>query len=649
MSDVNLIARKILFSDPDRASPRLSHKGKYISYLAPHEGVLNIWVARLEERDKAQPVTFDKKRGIQTYAWTWDEKHIVYVQDCDGNENWVVYALNIETSAVRALTPDTGVFAMINAMSEKFPKEFLVYLNERRPDFHDVYRINIETGERTLFLQNDGFATIVVDDNFDLRFASKMLPDGGVCVYERQDREWVDFMTIGADDINTTSLGEFNKAGQKLFMIDSRGHDTAGLYQYDLQTHIQTLIWRDPRADIGELMLHPITRELQAVGVTYDRKQWIFFDQAVQDDITYLKTIDDADIEIVSRTHDDHLWLVVFVRDDAPLQYYLFDRSSRHAQYLFCNRTDLKGIALAKMHASLIKTRDDLTLVSYLTVPLAVDPERTGIPHKPIPLVLNVHGGPHARDHWGLNPVHQWLSNRGYAVLSVNYRGSTGFGKNFIKAGNGEWSGKMHDDLLDAVQWAVQQGIADPQRICIMGGSYGGYAVLVGLTKTPDVFACGVDVVGPSNLLTLCQSIPDYWKPYVEQLRRMVGADHETVEGQAILAEKSPITYAHQINKPLLIGHGANDPRVKLAESDQIVAQLKAKNIPVTYVVYPDEGHGFQRPQNRRSFNAVTELFLQQVLGGHAELIGDDFDNSTLDIREGLEHVTGVSLMTKKS
>jgi dipeptidyl aminopeptidase/acylaminoacyl peptidase len=327
--------------------------------------------------------------------------------------------------------------------------------------------------------------------------------------------------------------------------------------------------------------------------------------------------------------------------DNGPVHYYYYDRAKKKAQFLFTNRKELEGLSLAKMHPVVIKSRDGLDLVSYLTTPPGADPEGDGIPDKPLPLVLVVHGGPWGRDAWGYDSMHQWLANRGYAVLGVNFRGSTGFGKKFINAGNMEWAGKMHDDLIDAVQWAIEKRIAEPKHVAIMGGSFGGYATLVGLTFTPETFACGVDIVGPSNLVTLLKSIPPYWAPQVELFKKRVG-DHTTEEGKAFLRKRSPLTYAKRIKRPLLIGQGANDPRVKQAESDQIVKTMQKKGIPVTYVLYPDEGHGFARPENRLSFFAVAEAFLAECLGGRFEPVGNDLKGSTITVPVGTEYVPGL-------
>jgi dipeptidyl aminopeptidase/acylaminoacyl peptidase len=344
-----------------------------------------------------------------------------------------------------------------------------------------------------------------------------------------------------------------------------------------------------------------------------------------------------------SRTLDDKKWIVTYVMDNGPVRYYLYDRSKKKADFLFTNNQDLEKATLAKMTPVIIKSRDGLDLISYLTLPST---ERatgsTPRPSKPLPLVLNVHGGPWMRDVWGYSPRHQWLANRGYAVLSVNFRGSTGFGKNFINAANLEYAGKMHDDLIDAVNWATKEKIADPQKVAIMGVSYGGYATLVGLTFTPDVFACGVDVVGMSNLATSLSNFTPYGTPGIEMWKHRCG-DHRTEEGRSFLNQRSPLTFADRIKKPLLIGHGANDPNVKQSESDQIVKAMQDKKIPVTYVLFSDEGHGFARPENRMSFNAVAEGFLAQHLGGRYEPIGGDFKGSTISVPTGTAQVPGLA------
>jgi dipeptidyl aminopeptidase/acylaminoacyl peptidase len=344
--------------------------------------------------------------------------------------------------------------------------------------------------------------------------------------------------------------------------------------------------------------------------------------------------IHEGDFDVLSRDDADRVWTVLFTVDNGPVPFYAYDRAAGKATFMFYSRPALKKYTLARMEPISFNARDGLTIHGYLSCP-------PGVPKKNLPMVLNVHGGPWYRDTWGYNPEAQWLANRGYACLQVNFRGSVGYGKAFINAGDKEWGGKMHDDLIDGVRWAIEQKVANPNKIAIAGGSYGGYATLVGLTFTPDVFACGVDIVGPSNLVTLINSVPPYWKPQLDVFYTRMG-DPRTEAGEQFLLSRSPLTFADRIKRPLLIGQGANDPRVKQAESDQIVQAMKAKNIPVTYVLYPDEGHGFARPPNRLSFFAVMEQFLSRVLGGRAQPIGEDFKGSSITAPEGVEYLPGL-------
>jgi dipeptidyl aminopeptidase/acylaminoacyl peptidase len=426
-------------------------------------------------------------------------------------------------------------------------------------------------------------------------------------------------------------------------MVDSRGRNTAALATLNIQTGKSKVVGEDSRADVDDVMIHPTERNLQAYSVNFDRVQWKIIDPAIKRDVDYLRTVAAGDLKVTSRTLDDTRWIITYVMDDGPVCYYLYDRPAKKAEFLFTNNERMARYTMSKMTPVVFKSRDGMNLVSYLTLP-ATEKVAGRIPHpkQPLPMVLFVHGGPWARDQWGLNPNHQWLANRGYAVLSVNYRGSTGFGKNFINASSMEWAGKMHDDLLDAVNWAVNEKIADPKNVAIMGGSYGGYATLVGLTFTPDTFACGVDIVGPSNLATLLNTIPPYWAPMIELFTKRVG-DHRTDEGRSFLNQRSPLTFVDRIKKPLLIGQGANDPRVKQSESDQIVKAMQGKKIPVAYVLFPDEGHGFARPENRMSFNAVAEAFLSQHIGGRYEPIGDGFKGSSITVPTGADQVPGLS------
>lgn len=642
-----LIPRRIFFGNPDRSVARISPDGKNLAFIAPVKGVLNVWVGPISAPDQARPITTDKKRGVTRYFWAFDNRHILYMQDADGDENWHVYAVDLQGGKTKDLTPLPKVAAQIEGVSHKFPGEILVGLNDRNPQFHDIHRVNIATGERKLVEQNDRFASFVCDDDYRVRFAMRYTPDGGT-EYLRADGDkgWVNFLRIPMEDSGTTNLAGFDKTEQRVYLIDSRGRDTGALKLLDLETGDEQLLAANDKADIRDVILHPTEKTVQAVIFNYLRSEWQTFDKQVGADIEHLKTIARGEIELADRTLDDKQWIVAFLEDDGPTQYYHFDRASRKATFLFVNRAALKGLPLVHMQPMVVKSRDGLDLVCYLSLPRSVDPDQDGKPDRPVPLVLNVHGGPWARDSWGYDPECQLLANRGYGVLQVNFRGSSGFGKSFLNAGNREWAAKMHDDLLDAVDWAVKEKIADPKKIAIMGGSYGGYATLVGLTFTPDVFACGVDIVGPSNILTLLSTIPPYWEPAKQMFRDRVG-DFASEEGRTFLLSRSPLSFVEKIKRPLLIGQGAQDPRVKQAEADQIVKAMTDKKIPVTYALYPDEGHGFVRPENRMSFYAVTEAFLAEHLGGRAEPIGDAFAGSSLEVPAGADQIKGLAAALK--
>ena len=639
----SLISRELLFGNPDKITVRTCPDGSRISYLAPKDGVLNVWVGPIEDPEAAEPVTNDTYRGIRSYSWAHTNEHILYIQDKDGDENWRIYSVNLRSGEMRDLTPFEDVQARIVKVSRNFPEEIIVGLNDRDPEYHDLYRLNIETGKMTLIQENRYFSSFDIDDDYAVRFATNMTCEGGAEIFRPTgEGGWEVFLEIPMEDVITTGSIGFNKTGEILYFVDSRGRNTAALFAMNPATGVKTLIAEDPRSDFSDWMVHPTEKNVQAAAFTYERKDWQLIDGSVADDLAFLATVDDGDIEVVSRSLDDRTWIVVYVVDDGPFRYYRYDSEKKEAEFLFTNRKDLEDLALAKMMIpTVIVSRDGLNLVSYYTLPLGSDRDGDGRPEEPLPMVLYVHGGPWARDVWDYNPAHQWLANRGYAVLSVNFRGSTGFGKDFVNRGNLEWGARMHDDLIDAVDWAVGEGIADPDRVAIMGGSYGGYATLVGLTFTPEVFACGVDIVGPSNLTSLIETIPPYWQPQIELFATRMG-DHRTEEGRRLLFERSPINRVENIGRPLLIGQGANDPRVSQNESDQIVGAMQEKGIPVTYVLYPDEGHGFARPENRMSFFAVAEAFLSEHLGGRFEPVGDDFDNSTITVPIGAEEVPGL-------
>ena len=646
--DASLIPRDLLFGNPERVLPKLSPDGKTLAFIAPKDGVLNVWVVAADQGiETAQAVTNDTTRGVRSFSWAYTSKHILYTQDIGGDENWRVYSVDVATQKVVDLTPKAGIAARIDALSSKIPGEALIAMNDRDPQLHDVWRIDIATGAAKLVFENkENIAYVFSDDDFKPRLGMVSLPDGGNEFRDlgaKADANGVHpvWLTVPFEDAETTTPIAFEASGKTLYMLDSRGRDTAALFAVDFKSKKPTMLFEDARADVQGSTWHPKTGKVQAASVNYERSTWHVIDKAVAADFDVLAKLGEGELEIMSRTLDDKVWLVALIASDAPVRYYRYDRTKKATTFLFANRPALEKVTLAKMHPRVLKARDGLALVSYLTLPKGSDPDGDGVPNAPVPMVLKVHGGPWSRDAYGLDANTQWLADRGYAVLSVNFRGSTGFGKRFLNAANLEWAGKMHDDLIDAVDWAVANKVAQADKVAIMGGSYGGYATLVGLTFTPDTFACGVDIVGPSNIETLLASIPPYWAPMIAFFNTRVG-DAGTPEGKKLLAERSPVHKADRIKRPLLIGQGANDPRVKQAESDQIVAAMVAKNIPVTYVLFPDEGHGFARPENRTAFNAVAETFLAQCLGGAYEPVGDDFKGASITVPNGAENIYGL-------
>jgi dipeptidyl aminopeptidase/acylaminoacyl peptidase len=649
-NDVPLIPRKAFFGNPEKARPRLSPDGKRLAFVAPVEGVLNVWVSPDDDPAKAKPVTFDKHRGVVQYSWAFTSKHILYTQDKNGDEDDHVYCITLDTGEIKDLTPIQKIAAEIDNISERFPEEIIVGINDRgERQYHDLHRINIVTGEKKLLQENPGVAGFLTDDDYRVRFAVDITPDAGKELLKpAAGGKWEPLMRIDPLDAMTTNFVGFDKNGEKLYMLDSRNRNTAALEALDLETEKEQLLAQDARADISGVLAHPTEKNIQAVSFTYARTEWKILDKAVQADFDYLKTVADGELQITGRTLDDKRWTVAYLMDNGPVRFYLYDRQpQRKATFLFTSNRELEKLPLVKMHSQIIKSRDDLDLVSYLTLPKWADPDGDGRPSQPLPLVLNVHGGPWARDDWGYDPEHQLLANRGYAVLAVNYRGSTGFGKDFLNAAQRQWAAKMHDDLIDAVNWAVKEKIALKDKVAIMGGSYGGYATLVGLTFTPETFACGVDIVGPSNLITLMENPPSYWHSFMPVMKMRVG-DWTTEEGRKFLESRSPLFLVDKIKRPLLIGQGANDPRVKQAEADQIVKAMNAKKIPVTYVLFNDEGHGFARPESRFAFYSITEGFLAKNLGGRYEPIGDAFEGADFSIPSGQDQVPGLAEALKE-
>lgn len=632
---LSLIPRTSLFGNPQKAGAQISPDGSHISWLAPRDGVMNLWVAPRNRLSDARPLTDERKRGIPGYAWAHDGQHMLVIKDTDGDENFHLHAVDLDTATMRDLTPHEAIQASIVKLSRRHRGAVIVSHNARNPQYPDLYRIDLASGAASMIAENPGLAGFDVDEDFNVRLAARLEADGSQSVMRPDGRGgWDTFLTFGREDaMNSGVLGLFAPDGRTTLMLSSAGRDTAALYRIDLENGETTLLADDDRADIGEIIVRPVENMPLAYGVNYERNRHVALDPSIRPDLDRLDNAGIGDWGIQSRSEDDNLWVIGAVSDTAPGVAWLYDRATRKLEKLYETRPELASAPLAAMQPHVIPARDGLKLVSYLTLPKGSD-AAPGRAERRLPMVLLVHGGPWARDSFGFNPYHQWLANRGYAVLSVNFRSSTGFGKAFLNAGDHEWGRAMDDDLLDAVDWAIGAGIADPARIAIMGGSYGGYATLAAMTRNPERYACGVDIVGPSDLETLLATIPPYWEAGRSIFTKSIG-DPSTAEGAALLRERSPVHLADKLARPLLIGQGANDPRVKQAESDQMVAALKAKSIPVTYVLFPDEGHGFARPENNIAFNAITEHFLAAHLGGRAEPLTDEIERSTAQVLEG--------------
>jgi dipeptidyl aminopeptidase/acylaminoacyl peptidase len=643
MENVPLIPRAQLFGNPVRAQARLSPDGRHISFLAPDEGVLNVWLAPFGRLDAARAITRDRKRGIREHAWALNGRHILFLQDEGGDENWRVHSVDVESGAQLDLTPYKEVQAQIVGVSHTRPGVVLIGLNDREPEWHDLYEIDIASGERKLVEKNEqGFAGYLADTELQPRVAVKTLPEGGGQIFRRCGAGWEQFLEYGQADSITTQPIIVEGSGKSALLVSAVGRDKAALVRVDLASGKQSVLGESDKADVSDVWIEPRSRVPQAFSVEYLTTEITALTPDAKQDIERLRQALGPQFDVTSRTLDDRKWVVVVADPVKVLSSYFYDRDSGAVTKLFDHRPDLTKAPLQPMHPLEIRSRDGLTLVCYLTLPPGAEGKGTGRPSQPLPMVLDVHGGPWARDGYGFSPDHQWFANRGYAVLTVNFRGSTGFGKAFLNAGDREWAGRMHDDLLDAVDWAVRERVAIEDKIAIFGGSYGGYATLVGLTFTPETFACGVDIVGPSNLMTLLNSIPPYWKSFFEDMAHRIG-DPRTDEGRKLLESRSPITFTERIRRPLLIAQGANDPRVKQAESDQIVTAMKSRGLPVTYVLYPDEGHGFARPENNLAFYAIADAFLARHLGGRYEPIGRDFEGSSVQVPEGAGHVPGLS------
>ena len=646
-----MIPRQLLLGNPTRTAAAISPDGSYIAYLAPEHGVMNVWVTPRGSLRLAKPVTHSRSQPIQAFRWAPDSRRILYLQGHDGDENNQLYGATIANGAVVDYTPFAKTDTTLVAASPLVPNNILIALNRRDVHWPDIYRVNLASGHLQLVWTNPGgYIQFVADRSLVLRLGETTTAKGGYRLDEfLPDGRTRTLMTVRFDDSQTTAVASLAMSRRKLFLLDSRRRDTAALEWMDMVSGTEHLLASDPRVDIasnpdggvggeGTLITDPRTGEVLAYGVDDLTEKWVAVGKALAGDISFLDRAAGGQWSVASQSADDRFWTLVVDRPAEPSAYYLFDRSNRTLRRLFSTRPQLDGRPLSVMTAIVLHARDGARLISYLSLP-----PLTGHRLKhPLPGVILVHGGPDERNVYGYNPYHQWLASRGYAVLSINYRGSTGFGKAFTNSR--AWSPQVSDDLLVGVRWLVARGIAVPGRNAIVGGSYGGYLALAGLESVHDAYACGVDAYGPTQLVQLLsrKSLPPEWSADYEHLVRVFG-DPRTSPGRAYLQGRSPATHVNEITRPLLVAQGGNDPRVPRSQSDDLVAALARRDVPVTYLVFPDEGHVFKRPTNVLAFAAVTEAFLGKCLGGAFEPIDDALSDSSIRVPVGAQRIPGLS------
>ncbi len=636
-----IIDREIFFGNPEIAAGQLSPDGHWISFLKEYDGIMNIWVKKFDEPfDKARPLT-NNERPIGGYFWTYDSKNILFVKDNKGDENYNVYAVNPEAEADKEtgvpasknLSPMKDVRVQIFQVSKKNPNEIMVGINDRDKAWHDLYKLDISTGKLELLYENKNRITgwnFDWDENPRLAYRTN---EAGFSEIHRVDGN-NQFTKIYETNLQeSASVAGWNKDNTKMYLISNKGDvNFSTLYSMDPQTKKIEKIESDPKnkVDFGGMFIDDNTREILYTSYIYDKRERLWKNKKWEKMFNFLEgKFKGKEIGFASFTKDYKQMLISISSDNSASETYYFNWDTKKLIHQYTPRPRLKEVEqyLAKMEPISFKSSDGLEIPGYLTIPF-------GAEKKNLPLVVLVHGGPKGpRDYWGYNSYAQILANRGYAVLQPNFRASGGYGKSFLNAGDREWGKKMQDDITWGVKHFIAEGVADKDRVAIMGGSYGGYATLAGLAFTPEVYTCGVDIVGPSNLFTLLESIPAYWESFRKSLYEMTG-DPETEEGKKLITEASPLFSAHKITKPLLIIQGANDPRVKQAESDQIVVSMRDSGKDVEYILADDEGHGFAKPNNNMAMWVSIEKFLAKHLGGRYQKDMSD------EVAKRLEEIT---------
>lgn len=651
-----LITRAALFGEPARHGGQLSPRGDRVAFLAPRDGVTNLWVLSVDAMDEARPVTDERTRGITNFRWAADGATLLYLRDESGDENARLYAVDVAGGAPRALTP-AGARADIIGVSAADPGAVVVTLNDRDRAWPDVVRVELASGAREVLQRNGGprgYASFLLNRDNAVRIGWRTRPDGGadIVVFEPRGRVRT-LIEIPFEDAMSTRLIGLEADGAHFLMLDSSlgqpdtpARDRTALVRVNVATGERTVLGEGERSDVVDVWVDPVTGSAEAFATEYLRREWRALNADSQADIEFLDRSLTGDFTVVSRSIDDTRWIVVEESPTTPRRSYLFDRAGpagRRLTSLFSHRPELQQAALQPMTPVEITARDGTTLVAYLTLPAGTDANGDARPEQPLPLVLLPHDGPWARDSYGFDPAHQWLANRGYAVLSVNFRGSAGFGKAFLNAGNGEWGGQIQEDLADAAKWAVDQHVAEADRIAIVGAGFGGYAVLSGLAFTPDEYRCGASFAAPANLFAMLDRTPAWQR---DQLYQRV-ADARTEAGRQVLRVRSPAFHAGRIRSPLLLAYGAHDPRLTRAENDQVAQAVRLRGI-LTYLVFPDEGRELVRPQNRLSYLAVLEHFLGDCLGGRVEPVGASFEGAAINVYDGAVNVPGLSAFARR-
>ncbi|MBO4406036.1 MAG: S9 family peptidase [Alphaproteobacteria bacterium] len=620
-----LIPREVLFAKPDKFCVKLSPSGKYISYFARSGNDVVLCVETIEGK-LIRRFSVTSARNMYAYCWAYTDNHILIPEDNQGDENDHILCLNIKTGKKKNLTPFDKSKSFVSEMSLKFPNEVLVYNNKRNNQWFDVYKINIETGKSEKVFENNAYTRMIFNENFEPKVLMKVLSNGDEELLTI-DGELI--LRVPFEDAGVFGAYHLKKGENILYASLPLGKDKASLVSINIDTKEIKTLCDSEEADVSLSSCNPKNFEPQLAEVNYLRKKDIPLSGELSDNLNILrKEFGEKEFYIQGRSQDDSSWLIVTQESNESVKYFFFNNETKGLKFLFSNQPALDKYPLQKMEPLVIKSRDGLNLVCYLT---KANKFKKGVP---APLVAYIHGGPMARDEYGFNKMAQLLSNRGYSVLQINYRGSTGFGKKFFNAISRNLE-SVRNDIIDAVQWTIDQKIADKNKVAIMGGSFGGYSALAGIAFTPDFFCCGVDVVGPSNFITLLSSVPEYWKPSMVTWYKIAG-NPDVKEDIPYLKSISPLFKKDEIKKPLLVFQGANDPRVAKAESDQIVQALKEKKHPVAYVLYPDEGHGFHREPNIKSYIAFTEKFLSKFLGGWYEPLNpQEFSGSSHKILEG--------------